>query len=118
MTKILIIAEHDNQSLNDSTAKCVSCATKIGGEIDILVLGTGVGNVASEAASIQGVSIVHVTDAPHLEAPLAANWATEIAEIASDYSHVLGPSSTLGRDLLPRVAALLGVNQISDIMEV
>ena len=118
MTKILIIAEHDNANLNSSTAKCVSCAVAIGGETDILVLGADVGNVASEAASLQGVSTVHVTDAPHLEAPLAANWATEIVEIAADYSHVLGPSSTLGRDLMPRVAALLGVNQISDIMEV
>ncbi|HSM69066.1 MAG TPA: FAD-binding protein, partial [Xanthomonadales bacterium] len=117
-TKILIIAEHDGQALNPSTAKCVSCAAAIGGEADILVLGKDVSAIAGEAASISGAEAVLLTEAEHLEAPLAANWAAEIALAAADYTHVLGPSTTFGRDLMPRVAALLGVNQVSDIMEV
>jgi len=118
MSKILIIAEHDGKELNPSTAKCASCAAAIGAETDILVLGKNVANVADSAAQISGVSEVLLTEADYLEAPLAANWAVEIAAAASSYSHVLGPSTTFGRDLMPRVAALLGVNQVSDIMEV
>ena len=118
MTKILIIAEHDNQTLNPSTAKCASCAAAIGEEIDIIVLGHGIEGVANEAGAIQGVKTVHLTDSAQFEAPLAANWATEISEMANGYSHILGPSTTFGRDLMPRIAALLGVNQVSDIMEV
>ena len=118
MSKILIIAEHDGINLNPSTARCVSCASVIGGDIEILVLGNGVQEIAKQAASIQGVNDVHLTQAEHLEAPLAANWATEIVAMADGYSHILGPSTTLGRDLMPRVAALLGVNQVSDIMAV
>jgi electron transfer flavoprotein alpha subunit len=118
MTNILIIAEHDGNELNPSTSKCVTCATAIGGSIDVLVLGNGVDSVATQAAAIQGVTSVKVCNSGHLEAPLAANWAAEIISMAADYSHILGPSTTLGRDLMPRVAALLGVNQVSDIMEV
>jgi len=118
VTKVLIIAQHDGSTLNPSTAKCVRCAAAIGGDTDILVLGKGVSAIAGEAASISGAHAVLLTEAEHLEAPLAANWAAEIATAAADYSHVLGPSTTFGRDLMPRVAALLGVNQVSDIMEV
>ncbi len=118
MGKILIIAEHDGASLNPATAKCVSCAAAIGGETDILVLGNGVGGVAEQAAGLQGVNRVLVTEAEHLAAPLAVNWASELAAASDGYSHVLGPSSTLGKDLMPRTAALLGVNQVSDIMAV
>ncbi len=118
MAQILIIAEHNGNEINPSTAKCVSCATEIGGDVDIVVLGHGVQEIAGQAAAIQGVSTVYVTDAAHLEAPLAANWAAEIVAMADAYSHILGPSTTLGRDLMPRVAALLGVNQVSDIMAV
>ena len=118
MTKILIIAEHNGQELNPSTAKCVSCAAAIGADTDVLVLGNNVQDIAAQASSLQGVNSVHVTDATHLAAPLAVNWAAEIVAMADGYSHVLGPSTTLGRDLMPRVAALLGVNQVSDIMSV
>ncbi|MFT5138610.1 MAG: electron transfer flavoprotein alpha subunit [Lysobacterales bacterium] len=118
MTKILIIAEHNGESLNPSTSKCVSCATAIGGDVEVLVLGNNVSSVADEAADIQGVSTVHLLEADHLQAPLAVNWAAEIVAMSDGYSHIMGPSTTLGRDLMPRVAALLGVNQISDIMEV
>ncbi len=118
MSRILVVAEHDGQSLNLSTAKCMSCAQTIGGDIDIAVLGQQLDAVASQVAALAGVSRVIVIDAPHLAHPLAANWAPEIASLAAEYSHVLGPSTTLGRDLMPRLAALIGVNQLSDVMEV
>ncbi len=118
MSRILIIAEHDGETLNASTAKCVSCAQAIGSDIDIAVLGDGIDEVAAQAATLDSVSKVIAVNAAHLAAPLAANWAPEALSLAADYSHVLGPSTTLGRDLMPRIAALAGVNQVSDIMEV
>jgi electron transfer flavoprotein alpha subunit len=118
MSRTLIIAEHDGQTLNISTAKCVSCARAIGGEIDIAVFGSGIDAVAAEAAALDSVDKVIAVNAEHLEAPLAANWAAETLGMAADYSHLLGPSTTLGKDLMPRIAALAGVNQVSDIMEV
>lgn len=118
MSKILIVAEHDGQALNLSTAKCISCAKAIGGEIDVVVLGEGIGQIASEAAGLDGVSRVLSVESGHLKNPLAANWAPEILSLSSGYTHVLGPSTTMGKDLMPRVAALAGVNQVSDVMEV
>jgi len=118
MSKILIIGEHDGQKLNIATAKCVRCAEAIGGDIDIALFGNGIESVASEAAALASVRKVIAVSADHLAAPLAANWAAEAVALAADYSHVLGPSTTLGRDLMPRIAALVGVNQVSDIMEV
>lgn len=118
MSKILIIAEHDGQSLNLSTAKCVSCAQAIGGEIDIAVLGKATEAVASQAAALANVNTVIRIDAEHLEHPLAETWAPEVVALATGYTHVLGPSTTFGKDLIPRSAALLGVNQLSDVMEV
>lgn len=118
MSRTLIIGEHDGHSLNLATAKSVRCAQAIGGEIDIAILGSGIDAVAAEAASLESVSKVIAVNADHLAQPLAVNWAPEIVALAEGYSHVLGPSTTLGRDLVPRVAALLGVNQVSDIMEV
>jgi electron transfer flavoprotein alpha subunit len=118
MSRILIIAGHDGQSLNFSTAKCVTCAQAIGGDIDIAVFGSGIESIAAEAASLESVARVIAVDAGHLSAPIAANWANEALAIADGYSHLLGPSTTLGKDLMPRIAALLGVNQVSDIMAV
>jgi len=118
MSRILIIAEHDGQSLNFSTAKCVTCAQAIGGDIDIAVFGSGIETIAAEAASLESVDRVIAVDAEHLSAPIAANWANEALAIADGYSHLLGPSTTLGKDLMPRIAALAGVNQVSDIMAV
>ncbi len=118
MSKILIIAEHDGATLNPSTAKCVSCAAAIGGEIDVLVSGFEIQGVAEQAAAISGVTSVTAVSAAHLEHPLAVNHAAEIVARADAYTHILGPSTTYGRDLVPRVAALLGVNQVSDIMAV
>jgi electron transfer flavoprotein alpha subunit len=118
MSNILIIGEHDGQKLNIATAKCVRCAEAIGGDIDVALFGSGIESVAAEAAALASVRKVIAVSADHLAAPLAANWAAEAVALAGDYSHVLGPSTTLGRDLMPRIAALLGVNQVSDIMEV
>ncbi len=118
MSRILIVAEHDGSSLNPSTAKTLSCAAAVGGDIDIAVLGKGVDAVATQAAALAGVKTVIKVEADHLEHALAENWAPEIASLASSYTHVFGPSTTFGKDLMPRVAALLGVNQLSDVMEV
>ena len=118
MNRVLVIAEHDGGTLNLSTAKCVTCAAAIAETVDVAVLGHGIDAVAAQAAALQGVGKVLTVDGEHLAAPLAVNHSAEIVALAGGYSHVLGPSTTFGRDLVPRVAALLGVNQVSDIMEV
>ena len=119
MTKILVIAEHDGSALNSSTAKTVACAATIdGATIDVLVLASQVGPVASEAAKIDSVARVLTVEHADNGKAIAAVLAPQIAELADGYSHIFGPSSTFGKDLMPRVAALLGVNQVSDIMSV
>ena len=118
MSRTLIIAEHDGQNLNPSTAKCANCASAIGQEFDIVVMGSSVNEIASQAATIEGAGTVFTIDADHLASPLAANHASEVVAMADGYSHILGPSTTFGRDLMPRIAALLGVNQVSDISAV
>lgn len=118
MARILIVAEHAAGKLNLSTHKCVACAAKFPeARIDVVVLG-GNGNVAAQVAKLAGVERVLHVDNPAFVEPLAAVLAPAIVEIAGDYTHVLAPSTTFGKDLLPRVAALLGVGQISDIMTV
>ncbi len=118
MSRTLIIAEHDGASLNPSTAKCANCANAIGHEFDIVVIGSSVGDIANQAAAIDGAGSVFAIDADHLANPLAVNHAAEVVAMADGYSHIFGPSTTYGRDLMPRIAALLGVNQVSDISEV
>lgn len=119
MARVLIIAEHASGKLNLSTHKSISCAVKIpDAQIDIAVLGSGVGTVAAQAAKLAGVNRVLHVDQPAFAEPLAAVLAPAMAELAGEYTHVLAPSTTFGKDLLPRVAALLGVGQISDVMSV
>lgn len=118
MSKTLIIAEHDGKDLNPSTAKCANCATAIGQDFDIVVMGTAVDEIAGQATAIDGAVTIFVIDAGHLANPLAANHAAEVVAMSDGYSHILGPSTTYGRDLMPRIAALLGVNQVSDISAV
>ena len=119
MTRILIIAEHDGATLNPSTAKCVSCAATIpDAEIDIAVLASSPGAVAAQASELDGVAKVLTVENAANEHALAAVLAPQIASLADGYGYVLGPSTTFGKDLVPRVAALLGVNQISDVMSV
>jgi electron transfer flavoprotein alpha subunit len=119
MSKILVIAELVGHALNPSTAKCISCAAQLSGaSIDILVLSDQCAEAAQTAAGIEGVSKVLTVEAAHNASPLAAVLAPQIAAAASEYDYVLGPSTTFGKDVMPRVAALLGVGQISDIMAV
>ena len=115
--KILIVAEHDGTRLNPSTAKSVTCAKAIeGAEIAIAVCAANAAAVASEAAKLQGVSRVLKVENPANEHSLAAVIAPQIAALARGYTHVLGPSTTFGKDLMPRIAALLDTVQVSDIM--
>lgn len=117
MNKILVIAEHLGGKLNQSTARAVSAAAATGADaIDILVLAENARDVANEAARIQGTSKVLVAERAENAHPLAAVLAPQIAEIAGSYSHIFLPSTTFGKDIGPRVAALLGVSQISDVM--
>lgn len=119
MSKILIVAEHLHGKLNLSTARCVTCARQLSPQtIDVLVLATDPASVAAEAAKIDGVSRVLTVANPANGHALAAVLAPQVVAAANGYSHVLGPSTTFGKDLMPRVAALLGVGQVSDIMKV
>jgi electron transfer flavoprotein alpha subunit len=119
MSKILVIAEHLGGKLNLATARAVSAATAVKGDaIDVLVLSDAPDAVAAEAATINGVSrVLTVTRAENAH-PLAALLAPQIAKVAADYSHVFFPSTTFGKDVAPRVAALLGAAQVSDVMSV
>src|SRR5690606_14252749 len=117
MVKILIVAEHANGKLNPATAKCVACASGIeGAEVDVAVFAANAADVAAEAAQIQGVKRVLKVEDPANAEPLAAVLAPQVAALAGDYTHVFGPSTTFGKDLMPRVAALLDVGQLSDVM--
>jgi len=119
MSNILVIAEHDGQALNPSTAKTVACATEVEGvTVDVVVFASSAAAVAAEAAKLDAVSRVLTVENSANENALAAVIAPQVVALAGNYSHVFGPSSTFGKDLMPRVAALLGVNQISDIMSV
>ena len=119
MHKILIVGEHDGKTLNPATAKCVTCAKSIAdGEITIAVLGADTASVAAQAAGLSGVKSVLRIDRPENAHPLAALFAPQLVAIAADYSHVFGPSTSFGKDLMPRIAALLGVPQVSDLMAV
>jgi electron transfer flavoprotein alpha subunit len=120
MTKVLIIAEHLHGKLNTSTARCVTCARDLkAAAIDVLVLADAPETIAAEAAKIDGVSkVLTVANAANAHA-LAATYAPQIVAVAkSGYTHVLAPSTTFGKDVAPRVAALLGVAQVSDVMKV
>ena len=112
---ILVIAEHDNQSLKAATRIAISAAQKIGGDIHVLVAGAGCAAVADTAAKVAGVSKVKLADAPHYADQLAENVAALIVAQAAGYSHIVAPATANGKNTLPRVAALLDVAQISDI---
>ncbi len=119
MHKVLIIGEHDGKALNPATAKCVTCAKAIpDAEITIALLGADTSAVASQAAAVSGVKSVLRVDRAENAHPLAATFAPQLAALAADYTHVFGPSTSFGKDLTPRLAALLGVPQVSDLMAV
>ena len=114
----LIIADHDNASVKPALLNTVAAAQEIGGEIHILVAGHQCGAAAKAASAIGGVQKVLLADAPHYAHALAENLAALVASIARNYSHVLASSTSSGKNVLPRVAALLDVAQISDIIKV
>lgn len=119
MAKVLIIAEHDGGVLSPATAKTVTGAHALSPEVlDVVVFGDSIDQVCQQAATLSGVNSVKAMADPAFAEPLAAQLAPEIAKLAEGYSHVFAPSTTFGRDLLPRVAGLLKLNQISDVMAV
>jgi electron transfer flavoprotein alpha subunit len=117
MVSVLLVAEHDGCDLNPSTARCVSCAASFAGDaVDIAVFADDGQGVAEQAAALAGVREVLLIDRAENSQQLAAVLAPQVTALSADYSHVLGPSTTFGKDLMPRIAALLGVGQLSDIM--
>jgi electron transfer flavoprotein alpha subunit len=112
---ILVIAEHDHASLKGATLNTIGAAVKIGGDIHVLVTGSNCNAAAQEAATLQGVTTVKVADAAHYQSQTAENLSALIIAHAAGYSHILAPATTFGKNLLPRVAALLDVAQISEI---
>ncbi len=115
---VLVIAEHDGKKLKPGTANAVTAATKMGGDITVLVAGHQCGDAARAAAKLAGVKKVLHCDAPHYQGSLAENLAALIVPMAPQYSHVVAPATGFGKNLMPRVAALLDVQQISDISAV
>jgi electron transfer flavoprotein alpha subunit len=115
---ILVIAEHDNSSLNAATLNAISAAQAIGGDIDILVAGTGCQDAAIQAGQIAGTNKVLVADNEAYANALAENVAPLIAEVGAAYSHILATATTTAKNIMPRAAALLDVQAISDISAV
>jgi len=115
---VLLLAEHDNATLAPATAKALTAAREFGGDVDILVAGEGCKAVAEDAAKLEGVRKVLLADAPHLAHRLAEDAAATIVPLMENYTVLLAPATTTGKNVLPRVAALLDVGQISDIVVV
>jgi Electron transfer flavoprotein, alpha subunit len=115
---ILVVAEYENGAVAPATLNTVAAAAKIGGDVHVLVAGQNVGGVAESAAKIAGVAKVLVADNAAYAHVLPENVAPLIVELAKGYSHVLAPATTNGKNILPRVAALLDVDQISEIISV
>ena len=115
---ILVIAEHDNKALNAATLNVVAAAQKIGGDITILVAGSGAQAVADQAAKVAGISKVLLADDAAYANQLAENVAKLVAELGKGYTHILAASTTTGKNILPRAAALLDVSMITDIIAV
>ena len=118
-SKVLIVAEHDGAKLNQATAKCVTCARGISGaEITVVVCASDAAAVAAQAAQLAGVAKVLTVENPVNAHLLSSTVAPQIVALAGPYTHGLGPSTTFGKDLMPRIAALLDTAQVSDIMAV
>ena len=115
---ILVFCDHDNGQFGAATLNAVSAAQQIGGDIHLLVAGNTSGTIATEAAAISGVTKVLVADGAEYAHGLAENLAPLICDLASQYSHILAPATTTGKNIMPRVAALLDVMQISDIIKI
>jgi len=115
---ILLIAEFDQNALKPASRSAVTAATQIGGEIDVLVVGHNVAPIAEQVAKIKGVTRVLVADDAAFAKPLAENLAPLVQNIASKYSHVISAASSFGKNLLPRVAALLDVDMVSEVTKI
>jgi electron transfer flavoprotein alpha subunit len=115
---VLVLAEHDQQSVKKATLNTVAAAKKIGGDIHVLVAGHNAGGAAKAAAQIAGVAKVLHADAAHLGEFLAENVASLVVALAKGYTHILAPATSNGKDVMPRAAALLDVQQISEIVAV
>jgi len=115
---VLVLAEHDNTSLKASTLNTIAAAQKIGGDVTVLVAGSGCEKAAEAAAEAAGVTKVLMADAPALKDQLAENVAAQVLAVADGFSHILAPATAFGKNVLPRVAAKLDVAQISDITAV
>jgi electron transfer flavoprotein alpha subunit len=112
---VLVLAEHDNRNVKKATLNTVAAAQKLGADIHVLVAGHQAGEAAKAAAQVAGVKKVLHADAPHLGEFLAENLAALVVSLAKNYSHLLAPATSTGKDVMPRAAALLDVQQISDI---
>ena len=111
---VLVFADHDNAELNGGTLNTITAAAQLG-EVDVLVAGSSCRVVAEQAATVTGVSKVLVADGAQYTTPLAETVVPLLQSIASGYSHILGPATTVGKNIIPRLAALLDVQQLSDI---
>jgi electron transfer flavoprotein alpha subunit len=116
--KVLIIAEHDNNQLQQATLRAVSAALKIAPDIDLMIVGSQCDSVVNQAKKISELQTIKVADLPVYQHQLAENTAALIAEQSAGYSHILATSSTFSKNLLPRVAALLDVGMISEVVEI
>src|SRR5882762_10429053 len=114
----LLLAEHDNKALKDSTNKAMTAAKALGADVHVLVAGSGAKAVADEAAKIEGVAKVLLADAAPYEHALAEPLAVLIVSLAGNYDAIVAPATTAGKNVMPRVAALLDVMQISEIIKV
>ena len=115
---ILVIAEHDNTSLSPATLNTISAAKEIGSDIDILVAGSDCSNVGKEASQIPNVKTILLAESKEYKDFIAENISSLIVSLSKEYSHLMAPSTTTGKNFMPRVAALLDVMQISDIIKV
>ncbi|RIK83376.1 MAG: electron transfer flavoprotein subunit alpha [Hyphomicrobiales bacterium] len=115
---ILLIAEHDNETLSDQTAKALTAASQIGGDVDVLVAGQGAKAAADAAAKLSGVRKVLLAEADALAERLAEPLAALIVSLAGPYDAIVAPATSMGKNVMPRVAALLDVMQVSEIIEV
>jgi len=115
---VLVIAEHDNESLKVATLNTIAAALALSNEVDVLVAGSSCQNVGLEVAKAAGVTKVLVSDAQTLATGLAENVSTQVLQIAKNYSHILFASTAQGKNVAPRVAALLDVAQVSDVIRV
>jgi len=115
---ILILAEHSNQALHPATRHAVTAALQLGNDIHVLVAGSGCADAAKQAAAVVGVTKVLVADAAHYARPMAEQIAPLVASIAKNYSHILATATSTAKDIMPRVAALVDVSQVSEIVQV